>query len=213
MDFVTIPDSSDAIVVLAHGAGAPADSDFMTLLSSELNKHSIGVVRIEFGYMHCRRTEGKQSPPGRLPNLVEEYRQKLMQLEVHINAPLFIGGKSMGGRVASMLARKFNPDERKNRVRGVVCFGYPFHPPSKPHQVRTQHLFEPGLPIMIAQGTRDQFGKKGEVTAYELPARVKLCWLDQCDHDFIPTKRSGLTQTGQMVVAARHAREFIDSVL
>ena len=214
MDFFDIPASADSVIVLAHGAGAPADSEFMAKLTLALNKQNIGVIRFEFAYMDRRRLDGKKSPPGRIPGLVDEFQQNLHRLTVDITLPVFIAGKSMGGRIASMLLAQENAVQAKNNgLRGVLCFGYPFHPPSKPHSLRTKHLHGIDLPIVIVQGTRDPFGKLSEISSFGVPKHVLLRWLDHCDHDFVPTKRSGFNPTEQIDEAALYAREFIDSIL
>jgi predicted alpha/beta-hydrolase family hydrolase len=99
---------------------------------------------------------------------------------------LFIGGKSMGGRIASLIA-----DEAK--VAGLVCLGYPFHPTGKPEQLRVEHLKSIRTPTLIVQGERDPFGTCDEVSKYKLSKRVRVHWLTDGDHSFKPRKASGRT--------------------
>ena len=108
----------------------------------------------------------------------------------------------MGGRVASLLADELQPD-------GLICFGYPFHPPGKPEKTRTAHLAELRTPTLILQGTRDPFGKHDEVARYPLSAQVQVDWLDTGDHDLKPLKSSGLTQADLIDQAAERAAAFM----
>jgi hypothetical protein len=104
--------------------------------------------------------------------------------------PLFIGGKSMGGRVASLIADDVNA---QGRVRGLVCLGYPFHPPGKPDVLRTAHLQCLACPALIVQGERDPFGTRDEVATYTLSNAITLEWLPDANHDFKPRAKSGVT--------------------
>ena len=106
------------------------DTPFMEFFAQELSKHGYRVVRFEFPYMAERRTTGKKKPPNRQPILEETWLQVIAQFPTD---KLYIGGKSMGGRVASMVADR-------QQVRGAICLGYPFHPPGKPEKLRIEHL-------------------------------------------------------------------------
>ena len=193
--------STRATLLLAHGAGAPMDSDFMELLSTALSQQGIRVLRFEFPYMAARRQGQGKRPPNPMPVLLESFRTQ----HAALSGPLFIGGKSMGGRVASLLAAELRP-------AGVICFGYPFHPPGKPERTRTEHLTGVRTPVLIVQGTRDPFGKPQEVAGYQLAERVQLQWLESGEHDFKPLKRSGLTQQQLIDQAARAAGSFMQAV-
>lgn len=188
-----------ATLLFAHGAGAPMDSDFMTAMSTALVVHGIAVARFEFPYMARRRAGGGKRPPDRQPVLLAAFAETLQRMP----GRCFIGGKSMGGRMASLLAA-----EGVN-VSGVVCFGYPFHPPGKPATTRTAHL--PGLPVpmLVCQGVRDPFGTQEQVTGYTLGQQVSLHWLPDGDHDLKPRKASGLTHAGNIAAAARAAAAFM----
>lgn len=190
-----------AQLMLAHGAGAPMDSDFMNLLSQALARQGLAVVRFEFPYMAERRASGTRRPPDRMPVLLDSYRAHLAE-RPDVCAPLFIGGKSMGGRVASLLADEVQP-------AGLVCFGYPFHPPGKPERTRTAHLEQLATPALILQGTRDPFGRPEEVDSYALSARIRVHWLESGDHDFKPLRSSGLTQQQLIDQAALRVTDFI----
>lgn len=178
-----------ALLVLAHGAGAPMDSGFMNAIAEALASQGVSVVRFEFPYMARRRQEQRKFPPNRAPQLLAHFRDVLAALPDD-NLPVWIGGKSMGGRMASLLAAETDCPP----IHGVVALGYPFHPPGKPEKTRTDHLPQLTVPMLIFQGERDPFGKPEEVAGYGLPGRVRVHWLASGDHDFKPLKRSGLTQ-------------------
>lgn len=188
-----LPDESPhaATLLLAHGAGAPMDSPFMNLLAESIAAKGLAVARFEFPYMAQRRAEGRKRPPDRMPKLLEAFRAQCGG----IDGPLFIGGKSMGGRVASMIADEVRP-------QGLVCFGYPFHPPGRPEKTRTDHLETLSTRALILQGTRDPLGKPGDVAGYSLSSAVEVQWLESGDHDFKPLKSSGLTQLDLIEAAA-----------
>lgn len=191
-----------ATLILAHGAGAPMVSPFMDQLALQLAVRGVRVLRFEFPYMAARREDGRKRPPNPMPVL----QAHLRELCTGVDAPLFVGGKSMGGRVASMLADELG-------AQGFVCFGYPFHPPGKPEKTRTAHLQQLGCPGLIVQGTRDPFGKPQEVSDYALDSSLQLHWLDSGDHDFKPLKASGRTQQQLVAEAAERTAGFIGSTL
>jgi predicted alpha/beta-hydrolase family hydrolase len=177
--------AADSTFLMAHGAGAAMDSAGMNALVGPLVSRGIRVVRFEFGYMAARR-DGVRRPPPRADTLAPEYRDAVAAVrESGPIGSLLIGGKSMGGRVASMVA-----DELANLgyVKGLVCLGYPFHPPEKPEQLRTAHLRELRLPTLICQGTRDPFGTRDEVPGYGLSPAIEVHWLEDGDHDLRPRK-------------------------
>ena len=187
-----------AALLLAHGAGAPMDSDFMNLLSGRLGARGVRVLRFEFPYMADRRQGGGKRPPNPMPVLLDGFRERYAAL----SGPVFIGGKSMGGRVASMLADEL-------AAPGLICFGYPFHPPGKPERTRTDHLAELTTSSLILQGTRDPLGKPEEVAGYQLSRQIQVSWLESGDHDFKPLKRSGLTQVDLIDQAAERTLAFM----
>ena len=183
------PEAASATMLFAHGAGAPMDSPAMTAIADALVSKDLRVVRFEFSYMANRRTEGTRKPPPRAEKLNSEYVAAIDALQ--IDGPLIIGGKSMGGRVASMIADElFEAD----RIAGLLCVGYPFHPIGKPEKLRTKHLEHLRTPTLICQGARDQFGSKDEVSKYELSSAIQMHWFEDGDHDLKPRKRvSGFT--------------------
>lgn len=202
---ITRPDKPVARFVFAHGAGAPMDSDFMQQMTELLYAQDIEVVRFEFPYMAMRREDGKKRPPNPMPKLLEAYRATLDQLDKDL--PLFIGGKSMGGRVASILASEGNIE-----LAGVACLGYPFHPPGKKDTLRTAHFNDIKCPLLVLQGERDTFGNKALVDALALPESFTLVYLDDGDHSFLPRKRSGITEAQNLEKAALAFRSFVDAV-
>jgi predicted alpha/beta-hydrolase family hydrolase len=177
------PEDCALTLVLAHGAGAPMDSPAMTSLAHALAGVGLRVARFEFAYMAGRRTGESRKPPPRAENLASEYLAAIEALAS--DRPLVIGGKSMGGRVASMVADELFG---AGKTCGLLCFGYPFHPPAKPGQLRTKHLVDPKTPTLIVQGTRDPFGSHDEVATYELSPAIEWLWLDDGDHDLRPRK-------------------------
>ena len=171
--------------VMAHGAGAAMDSAGMNALVAPIVSRGIRVVRFEFGYMAARR-EGVRRPPPRAETLAGEYRDAVAAArEAGPLGSLLIGGKSMGGRVASLVA-----DELADLgfIAGLICLGYPFHPPEKPQQLRTAHLHELRVPTLICQGTRDPFGTREQVPGYGLSPAIEVHWLEDGDHDLRPRK-------------------------
>lgn len=195
------PDDASATILLAHGAGAPMDSASMTAAAKALAAAGFRVARFEFGYMASRRNEAGRKPPPRAETLIPEYKATVAQLAA--TGPLIIGGKSMGGRVASMIADELHA---RREIAGLLCLGYPFHPPAKPEQLRTKHLAALQTPTLIVQGTRDEFGTREEVAGYQLSGRIELFWLEDGDHDLKPRKSvSGFS-------AADHLKAMSDKV-
>lgn len=196
-------DTPIARFLFAHGAGAPADSDFMNSLSELLAARHIEVVRFEFAYMAQRRVDGVKRPPAREPVLTAQWQEVISRFRVQTpELPLFIGGKSMGGRMASLVA-----DEAV--VSGLICLGYPFHPQRKPDVLRVAHLAQLATPTLIVQGTRDALGNREEVSHYHLSPAIKLHWLEDGDHDLAPRVKSGFTHQQHLVSAADAIEIFI----
>lgn len=172
------PEDAEFTLLLAHGAGAPMDSAAMTALSAALGKTGFRVARFEFPYMAARR-KGHRKPPPRAETVIPDYVAAVDDLGP-TSGPLFIGGKSMGGRVASMVADSLFAAKR---IAGLICFGYPFHPPAKPDQLRTAHLRDLETPALIVHGTRDPFGTREEIAGYGLSPAIELFFVEGADHD------------------------------
>ncbi|WP_018238144.1 alpha/beta fold hydrolase [Ensifer sp. BR816] len=201
------PEDAPATILLAHGAGAPMDSASMTATASALAEAGFRVARFEFGYMAARRT-GARKPPPRAETLNPEYRAAVAELGA--KGPLIIGGKSMGGRVASMIADELHAG---GRIAGLLCLGYPFHPPAKPEQLRTRHLAGLRTPTLICQGTRDEFGTRDEVAGYTLSDRIEILWLEDGDHDLKPRKSvSGFAAADHLKTLAETVKRWVDGL-
>ncbi len=205
------PADAPATVLLAHGAGAPMDSPFMAAMAGGLAAAGWRVVRFEFGYMARMRDTGRRQGPERMPVLQEAFRQQVrLETEQSPERPLFIGGKSMGGRVASLLIDELAASDG---VRGCLCLGYPFHPPGKPLQLRTEHLAALHTPTLILQGERDTFGRREEVEGYALSPQVQVHWIASGDHSFKPTRSSGRSEAQNWATAVAWGDGFLRGVL
>ena len=193
------PADAKCSILLAHGAGAPMDSPAMTAATKHLAEAGFRVVRFEFGYMASRRTGGRKPPP-RAETLRPEYVAAVDALEAR--GPLVIGGKSMGGRVASMVADELHA---AGKIAGLLCLGYPFHPPDKPDQLRTKHLVGLKTPALICQGTRDAFGTPDELSPLlpTLKAPATLHPVPQGDHSFKLSRRDPAEQAAIYVAIQR----------
>lgn len=193
------PADAPFTILLAHGAGAPMDSAAMTAAAATLVQRGFRVARFEFSYMASRRTTDARKPPPRAETLLPEYRDAVETLNAA--GKLIIGGKSMGGRVASMMADTLFD---AGAVAGLLCLGYPFHPPEKPNQLRTAHLVSLKVPTLIVQGTRDPFGTRDEVDGYDLSAAISMLWLEDGDHDLKPRKKiSGFSAADHLETMGR----------
>jgi hypothetical protein len=154
--------------VFAHGAGAGMSSGFMTEVARGIAAAGIRVVRFEFPYMSAGR---RRPDPANV--LLDCWRGVVA--EVGAPGRLVIGGKSMGGRIASMVADELD-------VAGLLVFGYPFHPVGTPEKLRTEHLASLKTPALIVQGTKDKFGTRGEVESYALSKAIRVEWIEGGDH-------------------------------
>lgn len=184
----------------AHGAGGAMDTPFMNRVAGGLAKQGLRVARFEFPYMAARRESGKRGAPDRQPVLLDTWRRVVAELGGNVA----IGGKSMGGRMASMIADEL-------QVRALVCLGYPFHPPGNAERVRTAHLAALRTPTLIVQGTRDMFGSESEVAAYELSPAITIEWLPDGDHSFKPRKASGVTEGENIARAIARVAAFLSA--
>ena len=197
------PERSARTVVLAHGAGAPMDSPFMERMATGLAGRGLRTVRFEFPYMQRRRETGKRGAPDAGPKLARHWLSIIDRLGDP--ARLVIGGKSMGGRIASLIA-----DEAG--VGGLICLGYPFHPPGRPERLRVAHLLELRTPALVVQGTRDALGTRDEIGGYGLPPSIRLVYLEDGDHSFKPRVRSGQTEDGHLERALETTAGFVSEL-
>ena len=194
------PADARLTLALAHGAGAPMDSPFMDAFAAGVAARGYRVARFEFPYMAERREAGGKRPPDRQPALLDSWRQAIAALGPE---NLVIGGKSMGGRMASLIA-----DEAG--VRGLVCLGYPFHPPGKPETTRTAHLEALTTPCLIVQGERDPMGTTADVAGYALAPSIGFCWLPDGNHDLKPRKASGRTEAENWADGIAAVADFLE---
>ncbi len=195
------PEHASSTLLLAHGAGQGMDSSFMSSIAYLLGERGLRVVRFEFPYMAGIRSGGVRRPPDREPRL----REAWLRLIDHIGddpGRLVIGGKSLGGRIASLIAVE-------RPIAGLVCLGYPFHPPGRPDPLRTEHLRTLAVPTLICQGTRDPFGRPEEVAGYDLSSAIRVEWIESGDHGFKPDKTSGRTWERNLVQAADAVQAFV----
>lgn len=203
------PPDAAITILLAHGAGAPMDSAAMNAVTETLVRQGMRVARLEFAYMASRRTEGGRRPPPKAEKLVPEYLDAVEALATR-GKNLIIGGKSMGGRVASMVADQLYETQH---IAGLLCLGYPFHPPDKPQQLRTAHLEGLRTPTLICQGTRDPLGTQEEVQTYRLSPAVDLLWLEDGDHDLKPRKPvSGFSAADHLQTVAMAVQTWAEAV-
>ena len=207
MDFLIDGPENAPTLVLTHGSGAPMDSEFMNEFTTLAVANDICVARFEFGYMAGRRITGKKPPPPKAEKLIGEFLAALYDLRAKKpETPLFIGGKSLGGRVASMMAQQCF---EAKKIAGLVCLGYPFHPPGKADALRTGHFVDYNCPSLICQGENDPFGKRPEIELYDLPDSFQFHWAPFGNHDMTPPKRSGLTKQDNWSDAAKAVAAFM----
>ena len=195
------PEKAPLTVVLAHGAGAPMNTPFLNTVARGLGADGYRVARFEFPYMRARRETGRKGgAPDREPILRNSWKDVVAELNG--GERLVIGGKSMGGRIASMVADEVG-------ARGLVCLGYPFHPPGRPEKLRTAHLEILSTPALIVQGTRDAFGTREDVLGYRLSPAIRVAWLEDGDHSWKPRASSGRTEAQNMAEALTVIRGFL----
>lgn len=194
--------SEPPCLILAHGAGAPMDSPFMQRMAQLLAAGGVSVLRFEFPYMALRRAQGGRRPPDRQPVLLESWRQVYSLVRPLVGGRLAIGGKSMGGRMASLVADELGAD-------ALVCLGYPFYAAGKPEKPRVEHLAELATPTVIVQGERDALGNSAAVGEYLLSEQIELFWLAAADHDLKPLKSSGHTHDDHLQTAADRVSAFL----
>ncbi|GEM77819.1 alpha/beta family hydrolase [Vibrio superstes] len=170
--------------IFAHGAGAGMDNEFMQTIAKKLTERGVSVHLFDFPYMQKAKELGKRRPPDKMDKLEQAFLAEIENLNPTL--PLFIGGKSMGGRVASMILER-------TEAKGCLCLGYPFHPPGKPDKLRTEHLETIDTPMLVIQGEKDTFGKRHEVESYPLSKSIEVVYLPDGDHSFKPPKRADAT--------------------
>lgn len=189
-------------LILAHGAGAPMDSEFMNEMAQRLAALGVGVIRFEFPYMAERRVNGGKRPPNPQKVLLDCWREVYRQVRPLVTGTLAIGGKSMGGRMASLVADELGAD-------ALVCLGYPFYAVGKPEKPRVEHLAGLKTPTLIVQGERDALGNREAVAGYALSPAIEVSWLVAGDHDLKPLKASGFSHAQHLQAAAEKVAGFL----
>ena len=197
------PAAGEPAIVLAHGAGAPMDWPFLAAVATGLAALGNRVVRFEFPYMRRRRASGAGRPPDPSPVLERTW----LEIIAHLGGGprLVIGGKSLGGRIASRIADQAG-------ARGLVCLGYPFHPAGAPHRLRTAHLATLATRTLIVQGARDALGSREEIATYELSSAIRVEYVEDGDHSFRPRARSGRTERQNLEQAVAAIDRFVASL-
>jgi uncharacterized protein len=180
------PEAAGVTLILGHGAGAGQSSSFMVSFATALAARGIDMVTFNFLYME----QGRRLPDSK-DKLEACYRAVIETARRKIGGRLAIGGKSMGGRIASQVAAGDAPE-----VAGLVLLGYPLHPPGKPDQLRTKHLPAIKAPMLFVQGSRDAFGTPEELRPIlkKLKTSAELFEVADGDHSFKVLKRAGVSQ-------------------
>ena len=197
------------LLLLAHGAGKGMAAPFMETMAQGLVQSGLRIVRFHFPYMEEMLRTGRRRPPNGGKVLRKCFSELISHCIEHENVPahrIFIGGKSMGARVASSIA-----DQHK--VAGVICLGYPFHPPRKPERWRIQPLQAISTPTLICQGERDPHGKREEIRKLALSRSIRIHWLKDGDGNFKPGRYSPKSLEGNMQEAIQVCNEFIVQIL
>lgn len=174
----------------------------MQQFASALAQKGLQVITFDLSYMQQMQATGKRRPPPAIERSVAELARWYACLAPLTIKPLWLGGKSMGGRAVSMLASE-------QSCPGLVIAGYPFHPPKAPDRLRLAHWPKVQVPALILQGERDPLGSRDEVAGYVLPDTAHVTWLTDGDHDFKPRRASGLDQTILIDEAAAHGASFV----
>jgi predicted alpha/beta-hydrolase family hydrolase len=200
------PEGARAAIVLAHGAGAPQTHPWMVQMASALAARGLEVVTFNFLY-----TAAKRRVPDKTPVLEATWRAAVVAARARSAAArrrLFIGGKSMGGRMATHVAAEPGAIEG---LAGVVLLGYPLHPPGQPEKLRAAHLARVEAPMLFVQGTRDTFGTPAELEPFVAPLAARgtrLFAVEGGDHSLAPLKSSGVTAAQAMARVADEIARF-----
>jgi predicted alpha/beta-hydrolase family hydrolase len=196
---------ADRAVLLAHGAGADMHAAALTTVADALATAKIPSLRFNFPY----KAAGRRGPD-RPPVLEAAVRDAVQELAARAKVPvdrIVLGGRSMGGRIGSMVAAQ-------DGALGVALLGYPLHPPGKADRLRVEHFAKLTMPVLFASGTRDAFGTPEELERYakNITGRVTFHWIDTGDHGFKPLKSSGLTPAAALAGVAEAVVDFVASL-
>jgi hypothetical protein len=196
---------ADRAVLLAHGAGADMYAATLTTVADALADAKVPSLRFNFPY----KARGARAPD-RPPVLEAAVREAAAELARRTKLPLarlVLGGRSMGGRIGSMVAAD-------DGALGLVLLGYPLHPPGRPAQLRVEHFARLRMPALFVSGTRDAFGTPAELKrhAKKLKGSVTFHWIETGDHGFKPLKSSGLTVDAVLADGAAAVVDFVRSL-
>ena len=197
---------ADRAVLLAHGAGADMHAAALTTVADALAGARVPSLRFDFPY----RLAGRRAPD-RPPVLLAAVRDAAAELARRAKVPperLVLGGRSMGGRIASMVAAA---DVDGIPALGLTLLGYPLHPPGKPDRLRVEHFPALTMPVLFVSGTRDAFGTPEELQrhAKKIKGAVEFSWIETGDHSFKPLKASGLSAADALAEVAGAVVDFV----
>ena len=200
---------ADRAVLLAHGAGADMHATTLTTVANALADVHVPSLRFNFPY----RAAGRRAPdrPPVLEASVREAAAELARMSKVDPARLVLGGRSMGGRICSIVAA--DADDPVPAL-GLVLLGYPLHPPGKADQPRVEHFVRLRMPVLFVSGTRDPFGSPDELTRYakDITGAVTFSWVDTGDHGFKPLKASGITVGDAIATVAETVVHFVQDL-
>ena len=186
LDYAPAPDTAAALdltLILAHGAGAPQTHPFMTAFARGLSSRGVRVVTFNFSYME--RGRRVPDPGARLEACWRAVIAEVRKRQPDTGSRLFVGGKSMGGRIASQVVARDTRDGTSSGVDGLILLGYPLHPPGRPEKLRDAHLPSIDVPMLFVQGSRDAFGTPDELRPVLAGcSSAELFVVDGGDHSF-----------------------------
>ena len=211
---VYFADNPKATILFSHGAGAGNKHEFIVAVSEALCNAGYNVVALNFPYMQLAYEIDKRRPPNKVPSLIDHVEQELTWIAEQKNlcGPIFLLGKSMGGRVSTMVDAQLSSSETESKISGIIVYGYPFMPPGKPEKIveRMAHFEDMSCPTLIIQGERDTFGNRTTLKDIKLQDHIKLSWLNDGDHSFKPRKSSGTTEPANILTAVELTLKFME---
>jgi len=187
----------------------------MRTILLNLNNAGLETLPFEFPYMKIMNQTGKRRPPDRMPKLIEAFEKEIKHYQaLYPKKKIIVGGKSMGGRVASLLISQLEEgnDEKPDSISACICLGFPFHPPKKLEKYRGEHLENIKTLTLILQGDRDTMGCKEEVENYKLANSITVKYIPDGDHSFKPRVRSGHTLEGNISMSSELIINFVNSL-
>lgn len=197
------PPNPEAVLVLAHGAGAGMNHPFMELLASKLAEKNITVFRYNFAYIEQKKRS--PDPPNILMAAVKSAVEKTKEL---YKLPVFAGGKSLGGRMTSSAALK----NMLTGIKGIIFFGFPLHAPGRPSNERAEHLYDVNVPMLFLQGTKDKLADLDLLRPVikKIGDEARLHIIEGADHSFHVPKSTGKNDENIVEELAGKSREWID---